>query len=154
MDHKARDSNVLPWLKVTISKDVLRGREEPAPSRIGRPISARRRVAVRDEVRYLSAIRALSAAQRVQVKKRRAAKESTLPSRSRRSSLVEAIAASRRKRLEPASPVQLRHSIAAREAQAQIPLCSPRPRGPVLAGLQSLRRSVLGSASGAWAATA
>ena len=45
-----------------------------APSRARGPISAKRRAAMRVQGRYMSAIRTLSAAQRAQVKKVRAAK--------------------------------------------------------------------------------
>jgi hypothetical protein len=49
-------------------------RAKEAPSRTGGPISAKRRAAMRDQGRYMSAIRTLTAAQRAQVKKVRAAK--------------------------------------------------------------------------------
>jgi hypothetical protein len=45
-----------------------------APSRSRGPISAKRRAAMREQGRYMSAINPLSAAQRAQVKKLRAAK--------------------------------------------------------------------------------
>jgi hypothetical protein len=50
------------------------GRAKGTPSRSGGPISAKRRAAMRDQGRYMSAIRTLSAAQHAQVKKLRAAK--------------------------------------------------------------------------------
>jgi hypothetical protein len=50
-----------------------RGAKEPASGRRG-PVSAKRRAAMRDQGRYMNAIRTLSAAQRAQVKKLRAAK--------------------------------------------------------------------------------
>jgi hypothetical protein len=49
-------------------------RPKGAPSRSGGPISAKRRAAMRVQGRYMGAIRTLSAAQRAQVKKLRAAK--------------------------------------------------------------------------------
>jgi hypothetical protein len=50
------------------------GRAKRAPSRAQGPISAKRRAAMREQGRYMSAINPLSAAQRAQVKKVRAAK--------------------------------------------------------------------------------
>jgi hypothetical protein len=49
-------------------------RAKGAASGGGGPVSAKRRAAMRDQGRYLGAIRPLSAAQRAQVKKLRAAK--------------------------------------------------------------------------------
>jgi hypothetical protein len=49
-------------------------RAKGAPSRARGPISPKRRAAMRDQGRYMSAINALSAANRAQVKKVRAAK--------------------------------------------------------------------------------
>jgi hypothetical protein len=49
-------------------------RAKGAPSRARGPISPKRRAAMRDQGRYMGAIRLLSAAQRAQVKKLRAAK--------------------------------------------------------------------------------
>jgi hypothetical protein len=49
-------------------------RTSAAPARRRGPISAKRRTAMRDQGRYMGAIRPLSAAQRAQVKKLRAAK--------------------------------------------------------------------------------
>jgi hypothetical protein len=53
---------------------VAQRRAKKAPSRTRGPISARRLAAMRVQGRYMSAINPLSAAQRVQVKKLRAAK--------------------------------------------------------------------------------
>jgi hypothetical protein len=52
----------------------LKPRAKKAPSRARGPISAKRRAAMRVQGRYMGAIRTLSAAQRAQVKKLRAAK--------------------------------------------------------------------------------
>jgi hypothetical protein len=49
-------------------------RSKGAPSRTGGPISAKRRAAMRDQGRYMSAINPLSATRRAQVKKVRATK--------------------------------------------------------------------------------
>jgi|ERR1035438_7962383 hypothetical protein len=54
---------------------VAQRRAKGAPSRTRGPISAKRRAAMRVQGRYMSAINPLSAAQRAQVKKLRAAKE-------------------------------------------------------------------------------
>src|ERR1019366_767753 len=53
---------------------VAQRRAKGAASGGGGPISAKRRTAMRDQGRYMGAIRPLSAAQRAQVKKVRAAK--------------------------------------------------------------------------------
>jgi hypothetical protein len=59
--------------KATKPTSVQRIKKGNASRRQG-PVSAKRRVAMREQGRYMSAIRPLSAAQRVQVKKLRAAK--------------------------------------------------------------------------------
>ena len=53
---------------------VAQRRAKGAPSRARGPISAKRRATMRAQGRYMSAIRPLSAVQRAQVKKLRAAK--------------------------------------------------------------------------------